>query len=41
MSGYADNSIVQPAEHPSDIVFLQKPFTADGLLCKVREALDR
>jgi two-component system cell cycle sensor histidine kinase/response regulator CckA len=41
MSGYADNAIIQPGERPSDIVFLQKPFTADGLLCKVREALDR
>jgi PAS domain S-box-containing protein len=41
MSGYADNAVVQPAGHPSDVQFLQKPFTADGLLCKVREALDR
>jgi PAS domain S-box-containing protein len=40
MSGYADSAIVQP-EGASDVVFLQKPFTAHGLLCKVREALDR
>jgi DNA-binding NtrC family response regulator len=41
MSGYADPAIVQHAIRPSDIVFLQKPFTPDRLLCKVREALDR
>jgi PAS domain S-box-containing protein len=40
MSGYTDDSIVH-AGLPTDIVFLQKPFSADGLLCKVREALDR
>jgi two-component system cell cycle sensor histidine kinase/response regulator CckA len=41
MSGYTDNAIVQHARLPSDIVFLQKPFSAYGLLCKVRDALDR
>jgi DNA-binding NtrC family response regulator len=41
MSGYADQAMVQRATRPSEVVFLQKPFTADGLLCKVREALDR
>ncbi len=41
MSGYTDNAIVQYAGLSPDIVFLQKPFTADGLLCKVREALDQ
>ena len=41
MSGYTDNAIVQHAGLPSDIVYLQKPFTANGLLSKVREALDR
>ena len=41
MSGYTDNAVVQHAGLPSDNVFLQKPFTADGLLCKVREALAR
>ena len=41
MSGYADNALVHRAGHPSDIVFLPKPFTAGGLLRKVREALDR
>jgi len=41
MSGYTDNALVQDARLPSDILFLQKPFSAGGLLCKVREALDR
>jgi hypothetical protein len=41
MSGYADNPLVHRAGHPSDTVFLPKPFTAGGLLRKVREALDR
>jgi two-component system, cell cycle sensor histidine kinase and response regulator CckA len=41
MSGYADHAMVQPATRPPDVAFLQKPFTADGLLRKVREALDR
>jgi two-component system cell cycle sensor histidine kinase/response regulator CckA len=41
MSGYADNAFVHRAGRPSDIVFLPKPFTAGGLLRKVREALDR
>jgi CheY-like chemotaxis protein len=41
MSGYTDDALVQQAALPPHIVFLQKPFTADGLLCKVREALDR
>jgi CheY-like chemotaxis protein len=41
MSGCTDNAIVQDAEMHSEIVFLQRPFTADGLLCKEREALDR
>ena len=30
MSGYTDNAIVQHAGLSPDIVFLQKPFTADG-----------
>jgi PAS domain S-box-containing protein len=41
MSGYTDDALVQQAALSPRIVFLQKPFTADGLLCKVREALDR
>jgi CheY-like chemotaxis protein len=41
MSGCTRDAIIQHAEMHSEIVFLQRPFTADGLLCKVREALDR
>jgi PAS domain S-box-containing protein len=41
MSGYADESMV----HASTLIpkgeFLQKPFTAEALMYKVREALDR
>jgi two-component system cell cycle sensor histidine kinase/response regulator CckA len=41
MSGYADETLVDHAalEHAGG--FLQKPFLADGLVRKVREALDR
>jgi CheY-like chemotaxis protein len=41
MSGYTDDAIVHNAGLPADVMFLQKPFTADGLMCKVREALDQ
>jgi hypothetical protein len=41
MSGYTDEAIVQHAGHPANMVFLQNPFTADRLMCKVREALGR
>ena len=41
MSGYAGNAFVHRAGHPSDIVFLSKPFTAGGLSRTVREAFDR
>jgi len=34
MSGYAGNAFVHRAGHPSDIVFLPKPFTAGGLLAR-------
>ena len=36
-----DDANVQHAGLPADMVFLQKPFTAHGLMCKVREALGR
>lgn len=39
MSGYTDNAIVRHGVKPG-MVFLQKPFTADVLLRKVREILD-
>jgi CheY-like chemotaxis protein len=41
LSGDSGEEMPPHAGLDSDIVFLQKPFTADGLLCKVREALDR
>jgi PAS domain S-box-containing protein len=41
MSGYADETLVDQAADDPDGGFLQKPFLADGLVRKVREALDR
>jgi two-component system cell cycle sensor histidine kinase/response regulator CckA len=40
MPGYADETLDQAASEP-DGGFLQKPFLRDGLVRKVREALDR
>jgi PAS domain S-box-containing protein len=39
MSGYTDDAIFHQGELEPGIVFLQKPFTTQGLLKKVREAL--
>ena len=39
MSGYTDDAIVRHGILEEDILFLQKPFTRDSLLGKVREAL--
>ena len=39
MSGYPDDAVVHHADRSSGVMFLQKPFTAYGLMCKVREAL--
>ena len=41
MSGYTDDEVVVRAGLGEGAPFLQKPFTADALLCKVREALER
>ena len=41
MSGYTDNVIAHRGVLNEGIVFLQKPFTAQGLALKVRQALER
>jgi two-component system cell cycle sensor histidine kinase/response regulator CckA len=41
MSGYTDDAIVHQGELEPGIAFLQKPFTAQGLLRKVREAINK
>lgn len=39
-SGYADGAIVQNGVLDPNVVFLQKPFSASGLVRKVREVID-
>jgi FixJ family two-component response regulator len=41
MSGYTDEAIVQHGVIKPGIAFLHKPFTADALGRKIREALDK
>jgi len=41
MSGYAERAIAHHGVLDSDIAFLQKPITADSLLRKIREVLNR
>jgi len=39
MSGYTDDAIVRMGVFEAGVMFLPKPFTADALGAKVREAL--
>lgn len=41
MSGYVEQSIGEHAGLAADAAFIQKPFTPDALLRKVREVLDK
>jgi FixJ family two-component response regulator len=40
MSGYTDNAILQQGMLDKEMFFLQKPFSVEGLVGKVREVLD-
>jgi CheY-like chemotaxis protein len=40
MSGYTESGILNAGEKPPGVWFLEKPFTPDGLLRRVREALE-
>lgn len=40
MSGYSDGALAHRQLLTPDMAFLQKPFSAQGLLAKVRELLD-
>ena len=40
MSGYTDDTVLQHGVVESEVNFIQKPFSPDDLVCKVREVLD-
>jgi two-component system cell cycle sensor histidine kinase/response regulator CckA len=39
MSGYAENVIARRGVLDSEVAFIQKPFTSNGLAAKVRQLL--
>jgi DNA-binding NtrC family response regulator len=39
MSGYSGEDVAEVGQLPADGLFVQKPFTIDGLVSKIREAL--
>jgi two-component SAPR family response regulator len=41
MSGYTENAIVHHGILIEGMNYIQKPFTVDGLIRKVREGLDK
>ena len=41
MSGYTDNAIVHHGVLEEGVNYIQKPFTIDKLIRKVREILDK
>jgi two-component system cell cycle sensor histidine kinase/response regulator CckA len=41
MSGYTDNAIIHHGVLEEGVNYIQKPFTVDGLMKKIREILDR
>jgi two-component system cell cycle sensor histidine kinase/response regulator CckA len=40
MSGYSGAAMTSHGQIPADVGFLEKPFTPDSVLAKIRDALD-